>query len=106
MGFGLIKALLNKLSIFFLLFLAGIFESTESAPLIQQTIVERLKAWEGAQKGALHHLEFQIAEDQLEVVEEALARALAFTKASEGRSPNLRGTALCLLCDGYLESAV
>ena len=73
------------------------------ASLGQETIVEHLKAWEGAQKARLRHLSFQLTEAQLEVVEEALSRVLPLAKMARTESPNLRGTALYVLCQRFLE---
>ena len=62
-----------------------------------------LRNWEAAQAVKLKHLQFQLTGQQLEAVEEALARLMP--EASNGRdsSPNTRGTALYLLCRRYLE---
>lgn len=76
------------------------------ASLGQESIAERLMAWEEAQKARLHHLEFQLTEDQLEVVEEALRRVIPQAKDLKGDNPNLRGTALYLLCKAFLEAPV
>jgi len=89
--------------------LAVLPETTSSlealASLGQETIVEHLKAWEEAQKARLRHLSFQLTEAQLEVVEEALRRVLPDAKMARTESPNLRGTALYLLCQRVLEAA-
>ena len=59
--------------------------------------------WQAAQAVRLKQLQFQVTVQQLESVEEALARLMP--EASNGRdsSPNTRGTALYLLCRRYLE---
>ena len=66
-------------------------------------IAEHLRAWQKAQSARLRHLTFQLSENQLEVVERALARALAGYVAKEG-SPNRRGMALADICRTYLEA--
>ena len=40
-------------------------------------VAEHLRAWQQAQSARLCHLTFQLSKDQLEIVEQALARALA-----------------------------
>ena len=69
----------------------------------QEDIASYLEAWEKAQAARLKHLQFQLTSAQLVVVEEVLARLLPEAKESQGDSPNARGTALYLLCLGYLE---
>ena len=66
-------------------------------------IAEHLRAWQQAQSARLRHLTFQLNGNQLEVVEQALARALRGYVAKEG-SPNRRGTALADICRTYLEA--
>lgn len=71
----------------------------------QESIVERLLAWQEAQKAQLHHLSFRLTDSHLELVEEALTRVMAQAKEEKGENPNLRGTALYLLCKRYLEAS-
>ena len=82
-------------------------ETTESlsalASLGQEDMASHLQAWQQAQQARLKHLQFQLTSDQLEVVEDVLARLLPKVKESQGDSPNARGTALYLLCLGFLE---
>ena len=73
------------------------------ASLGQETMAEYLDAWQKAQPARLRHLTAQLTPHQLDVVEEALARLLPMARESQDRSPNARGTALYLLCLGYLE---
>lgn len=68
----------------------------------EQSIAQAFQQWEQAQKARLRHLAFQLTDAQLEVVEEVLQRLLPLT-AGNDQSPNKRGSALYLLCLGYLE---
>ncbi len=69
----------------------------------EKDVAEHLRAWQKAQSAKLRHLTFQLSENQLEVVERALARALAGYVAKEGR-PNRRGTAITDICRIYLDA--
>lgn len=75
------------------------------ASLGRESLAEHLRAWEAAQKARLHHLSFQLTETQLEVVDATLEKVMPQAKAQKGDGPNLRGTALYLLCQAYLEGA-
>ena len=82
-------------------------ETTESlsalASLGQEDMASHLLAWQDAQKARLKHLQFQLTPIQLDVVEEALARLIPEAKSASSDSPNMRGTALYLLCQRLLE---
>ena len=82
-------------------------ETTESlsalASLGQEALATHLLAWQAAQKARLKHLQFQLTPIQLDVVEEALARLIPEAKSASSDSPNMRGTALYLLCQRLLE---
>lgn len=79
-------------------------ESLQALTGLGQTeMAEHLRAWQKAQAARLRHLTFQLSGDQLELVEQALARALAGYVAREG-SPNRRGTALTNICRIYLDA--
>ena len=69
----------------------------------QQDLAEQLRAWQQAQTARLKHLQFQLTESQLEVIEEALSRTLPEARRNMGESPNARGTALFELCKAFLE---
>ena len=75
----------------------------ELSELGQQVLAEQLRAWQQAQSARLKHLQFQLTESQLEVIEEALSRMLPEARRNMGESPNARGTALFELCKAYLE---
>jgi ParB family chromosome partitioning protein len=68
----------------------------------EQSIAQALQHWEQSQKARLRHLAFQLTDAQLEVVEKVLERLLPLIPEHD-RSPNKRGSALYLLCLGYLE---
>ena len=68
----------------------------------EQTIAQALRQWEQTQKARLRHLTFQLTDAQLEVVEEVLQRLLPLTAGTDV-STNKRGSALYLLCLGFLE---
>ena len=82
-------------------------ETAESLQVLtslgQEDMAEYLASWQKAQEARLKHLQFQLTLAQTEVVEEVLARLLPGARESRGDSPNARGTALYLLCLGYLE---
>ena len=68
----------------------------------QIDIAQYLRNWERTQAARLHHFQFQLTTSQLEVVQEALALAKLKVDAAQTDSPNVRGTALFLLCEAYL----
>ena len=72
------------------------------ASLVEADLAEHLRAWEQAQAARLRHMNFQLSEVQLDVVEEAMERATAST-ASDRSNPNRRGNALFHLCCDYLD---
>jgi ParB family chromosome partitioning protein len=71
--------------------------------LRQQDLNAYLKNWQQSQSAKLKHLQFQLSLDQLDVVEKALQRYLPIVKRGYDNNPNVRGTALFLLCKAYLE---
>ncbi len=73
------------------------------AGLGQTDMAEQLQAWQKAQSARLRHLQFQLTNSQLELVEEALESALA-SSTGDGSSPNRRGIALSEICRHYLET--
>jgi len=73
------------------------------ASLGQESMAEHLEKWRQAQGARLKHLQFQLTSDQLEVVEEALAKLLPQASRGLRDNPNTRGEALYLLCRQYLE---
>ena len=76
------------------------------ATLGQQDMAEHLRAWQESQEARLKHLQFQLTRTQLEVVQRALSRVLREAKSTYSDSPNVRGTALYLLCHKFLEKGV
>lgn len=87
--------------------LALLPETAESlnslAALGQEDMAGYLDSWQQAQQARLKHMQFQLTPMQLEVVDEALARVIPEAKSAGGDSPNLRGTALYLICKRLLE---
>ena len=73
------------------------------ASLGEETIANYLHNWEQAQQARLRHLQFQLTDSQLEVIEEALAKVLSKAK-QKSENPNVRGNALYILCKNYLEN--
>jgi ParB family transcriptional regulator, chromosome partitioning protein len=69
----------------------------------KETMVEYLMNWEKAKEARLRHLQFQLTSKQLEVVEKVIHRFIIRAKEAKDRNPNVRGTALYLLCLKYLE---
>ena len=74
------------------------------ASLGQQDMAEHLEAWDRAQSARLKHMQFQLTQDQLEIVERALNHMLPMARQEQTDSPNTRGTALYLLARAYLET--
>ena len=69
----------------------------------KETMAAHLQTWQAAQAARLKHLQFQLLPSQFEVVEEALARLIPEAKSVGGGSPNVRGTALYLICKRTLD---
>jgi ParB family chromosome partitioning protein len=70
--------------------------------LPQQDLAGMLRGWDQAQQVRLRHLTFQLAHSQLQVIDAALAQALARSAASNPDNPNPRGNALFWVCQTYL----
>ena len=73
----------------------------ELTNLGEESIAQALQQWEKLQKARLRHLAFQLTDDQLSVVEEAMELLVQVAKVQPG-NPNRRGNALFLLCQEYL----
>jgi ParB family transcriptional regulator, chromosome partitioning protein len=73
------------------------------ASLGQESIAAYLQNWQQAQSVRLRNLLFKLTPAQLEVVEEALSQMLPAARGSLDKSPNVKGTALYLLCRAHLE---
>ncbi len=73
------------------------------ASLGEADLAEHLLAWERAQAARLRHMIFQLSDDQVGVIEEALS-LVGEGVDSDGRNPNRRGVALYSLCLDYLET--
>ena len=73
------------------------------ASLGEDDIARHLTAWQRVQVARLRHLHFQLTDDQLALVEEALRHAPADHEEQKG-SPNRKGIALTEICRGYLLS--
>ena len=87
--------------------LAVLPESAESlhalASLGQEDLAAHLEAWQAAQGARLKHLQVQLTPGQMEVVVQALERALTGPIPAEG-NPNRRGNALVAICRAYLKA--
>ena len=68
----------------------------------QQQIAEYLVAKEQARSARLRHLAFQLTDDELSVVDQAVSQAVKGLKGAQGQNPNLRGRALTAICEAYL----
>ena len=68
-----------------------------------EEMAEYLDNWQRAQAARLKHMQFQLTPAQLPVVEEALERISPMARQSQDGNPNLRGTALFILCKAFLE---
>jgi ParB family chromosome partitioning protein len=74
------------------------------ASLGQDDLAQYLQNWQQAQSARLKHLTFQSRPGEVEVIEEALARFLPQARQGGSGNPNIRGVALFLLCQEYLNS--
>ena len=72
------------------------------ASLGKEDLAAHLEAWEKAQAARLKHLQFQLTESQLDVVDSAIKQALVRIDEADGSSPNRRGNALAVICAAYL----
>ena len=61
-----------------------------------------LQSWQHAREARLRNLLFKLTPAQLAVVEKALSLMLPAARQDPGRSPNVRGTALYLICESLL----
>ena len=68
-----------------------------------ETIVEYLQRKQLSQSAHLKHMQFQLTPDQSPVVEEAINKILSQFHPSKEDNPNMRGNALYILCQAYLE---
>ncbi len=73
------------------------------ATIGQIDIADYLNNWNKSQAARLKHMQFQLTVCQEKVVEKALGDLLPIARQNQGESPNVRGTALYLLCKSYLE---
>lgn len=73
------------------------------AAIGQGDLTVSLQNWQLAQATKLRHLQFQLTNNQLAVVEEALARTIPSAVQLSHANPNLRGNALFILCKTFLE---
>ncbi len=73
------------------------------ASLGQQDLAGYIQNWQQSQSARLKHLTFQSTSDQAEVIEAALARVVPGSNEVDSGNPNLRGNALFILCQHYLE---
>ena len=73
------------------------------ASMGQETIATHLQNWQQARAARLKHLQFQLTQSQLEVVEQALGLQMKRAYREKGDSPNIRGTALYLLCKKFID---
>jgi ParB family transcriptional regulator, chromosome partitioning protein len=73
------------------------------ANLRRDTLASYLTNWDKASCAKLRNLQFRLTQGQLEVVHKALNKFLARANKSSGDNPNVRGNALVLLCQEYLE---
>jgi ParB family transcriptional regulator, chromosome partitioning protein len=69
----------------------------------QEDLAEHLQAWQRAQAARLRHMQLQLSAEQMETVEKALGMVMAKARHSSNDNPNVRGTAIYLLAEFYLE---
>jgi ParB family chromosome partitioning protein len=82
-------------------------ETTESlkslSTINEMDLAEHLQAWDKAQIARLRHMQLQLTDKQLEVVEEAVSSFIPKAKDENFGNPNTRGNAVYLLCKFYLD---
>ena len=87
--------------------LAVLPETAESlqalATLGQEDLAAHLRAWQQAQSAKLKNLQFRLTPGQLETVDEALDRIMPQVSEARADNPSIRGNALHLLCQMYLQ---
>ncbi len=76
------------------------------ASIGQAEMAVYLQNWQQAQSARLHHTQFQLTQSQSEIVEEALKNMLPKIDRAEADSPNMRGTALHLICKYYIDKEI
>ncbi len=76
------------------------------AAIGQVDMAAYLQNWQQAQSARLHHAQFQLTQAQSEIVEEALINVLPTIDKSQTDSPNMRGTALHLICKYYIDKEI
>jgi len=69
----------------------------------QQDLAAHLQAWQQAQAARLRHMQLQFTRQQLELVEEAIAKVTVEITSMPNDNPNRRGNAIYQLCRFYLE---
>ena len=72
------------------------------ATMGEEDMASHLDAWQRAQAARLKHLQIQLTSDRMEIVEQAIAQAMPRARLDQAGSPNLRGTAIYLICRAYL----
>jgi ParB family chromosome partitioning protein len=73
------------------------------ASLGKADIRDYLQNFQQAQQARLYHLQFQITNDQRDVIEQALSRLMPTLKRGRSPNANLRGIALHELCKRFIE---
>jgi ParB family chromosome partitioning protein len=71
--------------------------------LDQEELAEYLKVWEKSRTARLKHMQIQLSNEQLKTIEEALEHVMVKAKRVRGSNPNIKGTAIYLLAQFYLE---
>lgn len=69
----------------------------------KDTIAAYIQNWQQTKAARLRHLQFQLTESQLVMVQKALALILQRLDQTQPENPNARGNALYILAKAYLE---
>lgn len=75
------------------------------ASLGAEGVAAHLEAWQRARSVRFRHLTFQLTDEQLPTVQEALSVFLRTTRSSDGGNPNIRGEALYMLCQAFMRTS-
>ncbi len=73
------------------------------ASIGEATIADQLEAWQRAQSARLRHLQFQLTDDQLSIITEALGLAVTHHPVG-GPDKNRKAQALLEICQTYLST--
>lgn len=69
----------------------------------QEDMVIYLRGWERAQAAKLKHMQLQLTQAQIDVIEEAVAKVMPRVGQAQKGNPNTRGVAIFVICRDFLQ---